>query len=120
MDEVWSDWRTAALSDLAADESRFEAFLNRQVLRFGEVLQGDEAMRTWINERARIYLPLVVDRYRNRLSQFISDKVKEWNETELVEKLELNIGADLQYIRINGALVGGVVGLLIHAVSKHL
>lgn len=120
VDEVWAEWRTAAFNDLHAEDSRFEAFLARQVLRFGEVLENDEAMRAWVNERARRYAPQLVDRHRARLGRFIADKMKEWNETELVEKLELNIGADLQYIRINGALVGGAVGLLIHAVSRYL
>ena len=120
VDEVWSEWRDAALHDLASEDSRFEAFLARQIIRFGEVLENDEAMRLWVNERARVYAPQLVERYRHRLGQFISDKMKEWNETELVEKLELNIGADLQYIRINGALVGGIVGLILHAVSIYL
>lgn len=120
VDEVWRDWRTAAFQDLASEHSRFEAFLARQIIRFGAVLEHDEAMRRWVNDRARNHAPQLVERYRHRLGQFIADKVKEWNEAELVEKLELNIGADLQYIRINGALVGGIVGLILHAVSQYL
>ena len=120
IDEVWAEWRAGAVRDLTAESSRFEAFLAAQVLRFGQVLEHDEAMRSWVNDRARKHLPDLVDRYRNRLGRFIADKMKEWNETELVEKLELNIGADLQYIRINGAVVGGIVGLIIHAVSLYL
>lgn len=120
VDEVWAEWREAATRDLHAQDSRFEAFLCRQVLRFGDVLEGDPAMRQWINDRARRYVPQLVERHRGRLGQFIADKMKEWNESELVEKLELNIGADLQYIRINGAVVGGLVGLVIHAVSIYL
>lgn len=120
VDEIWSEWRTAMQRDLDSDDSRLEAFLARQIVRLGDVLENDEAMRNWVNERARRHIPLLVDRYRHRLGRFIADKMKEWNETELVDKLELNIGADLQYIRINGALVGGMVGLVIHAVSKYL
>ena len=120
VDDVWREWRAALARDLESDQSRLESFLTRQIMRFGEVLEHDEAMREWVNERARRHVPRIVDRYRHRLGQFIADKMKEWNETELVEKLELNIGADLQYIRINGALVGGMVGVLIHAVSIYL
>lgn len=120
VDEVWREWRDAALADLASENSRFEAFLTRQILRFGEVLEHDAAMRQWANDRVRAYVPQLVERYRHRLGRFISDKMKEWNETELVEKLELNIGADLQYIRINGALVGGIVGVILHAISLYL
>lgn len=120
IDDVWREWRTAAFQDLASADSRFEAFLARQICRFGEVLENDPAMRRWVNERARDHAPQLVERYRHRLGQFIADKMKEWDEAELVEKLELNIGADLQYIRINGALVGGLVGLALHAVSRYL
>ena len=120
VDSVWNEWRNAAVQDLESDDSRFEAFLTRQMLRFGDVLEHDEAMREWVNDRVRNYAPELVDRYRHRLGVFIADKMKEWNETELIEKLELNIGADLQYIRINGAVVGGLVGLIIHAISIYL
>lgn len=120
VDQLWTEWRTAVHRDLESDDSRVEAFFARQILRFGEALENDESMRRWINDRARNHVPQLFDRYRDRLGRFIADKMKEWNETELVEKLELNIGADLQYIRINGALVGGLVGLLIHAASKFL
>lgn len=120
VDEVWTEWRAAATRDLHAPDSRFEAFLARQVLRFGEVLDNDDAMRAWVNARARRYAPQLIERHRARLGRFIADKMKEWNESELVDKLELNIGADLQYIRINGALVGGAVGLVIHAASRYL
>lgn len=120
VDQVWTEWRTAMQRDLESDDSRLEAFFTRQILRFGEALENDESMRRWINDRARRHVPRLFDRYRDRLGRFIADKMKEWNERELVEKLELNIGADLQYIRINGALVGGLVGLLIHAVSTIL
>lgn len=120
VDDVWREWRNAALDDLAAEDSRFEAFLARQIIRFGDVLENDESMRLWANDRIRRLAPQLVERYRHRLGQFIADKMKEWNETELVDKLELNIGADLQYIRINGALVGGLVGLILHAVSLYL
>lgn len=120
VDGVWREWRDAALADLASEHSRFEAFLTRQIIRFGDVLASDPGMQAWVNDRAREYAPQWVERYRHRLGRFIADKMKEWNESELVEKLELNIGADLQYIRINGALVGGLVGLVLHAVSVFL
>lgn len=120
VDEVWGEWKAALSRDLDAEDSRIESFIAGQIVRFGDVLEQDGAMRDWVNERARRYAPQLVDRYRVRLGRFIADKMKEWNETELVDKLELNIGADLQYIRINGALVGGAVGLIIHAVSKYL
>lgn len=120
VDEVWNEWRAVLARDLDSPDSRFEAFVSRQITRFGDVLENDPAMRDWMNDKARLYAPQLMDRYRARLGHFIADKMKEWNESELVDKLELNIGADLQYIRINGALVGGIVGLALHAIGRYL
>ena len=50
----------------------------------------------------------------------MEESVKSWNSSELLRKLELNIGKDLQYIRINGALVGGIVGLMISTLATFL
>lgn len=59
----------------------------------------------------------VVSTNRMKIGELISNSVNEWNEDEMVEKIELMIGSDLQYIRINGTVVGGLVGVLIHLIS---
>jgi uncharacterized membrane-anchored protein YjiN (DUF445 family) len=74
--------------------------------------------------RADVRLSLMVRdgvmRYKEQAAQFVSDKVKGWDSREMVEKLELSVGRDLQFIRINGTLVGGLVGLVIYSVSQWL
>ena len=74
--------------------------------------------------RADVRLSLMVRdfvmRYKEQAAQFVADKVKSWDSTQMVEKLELSVGKDLQYIRINGTLVGGLVGLAIYVVSQWL
>ena len=61
-----------------------------------------------------------VMRYKGRAAQFVADKVKSWDGALMVQKLELSVGRDLQFIRINGTLVGGLVGLVIYCVSLWL
>ncbi|MDO5639291.1 MAG: DUF445 family protein [Neisseria sp.] len=61
-----------------------------------------------------------VMKYKDRAALFVSDKVKGWDSGQMVEKLELSVGKDLQFIRINGTLVGGLVGLVIYVVSQWL
>ena len=61
-----------------------------------------------------------VMRYKGRTAQFVADKVKSWDGALMVQKLELSVGRDLQFIRINGTLVGGLVGLAIYCVSLWL
>lgn len=59
-----------------------------------------------------------VYQYKDRAAVFVSDKVKSWHSGQMVDKLELSVGRDLQFIRINGTLVGGLVGLMIYCVSE--
>ena len=58
-----------------------------------------------------------VDRYGTELTRIISDTVDRWDGKETAERVELQVGRDLQFIRINGTLVGGLIGMLIHAIS---
>ena len=60
------------------------------------------------------------EEHREGIGRFISAQVKDWDEAYMVRQFELNIGADLQYIRINGTLIGGLAGLLIHATTQFL
>jgi uncharacterized membrane-anchored protein YjiN (DUF445 family) len=60
---------------------------------------------------------LAVDENRLAISSLISDTVRSWDATETSRRIEGAIGKDLQYIRVNGTLVGGLVGLVIHAVK---
>jgi uncharacterized membrane-anchored protein YjiN (DUF445 family) len=64
--------------------------------------------------------PRLIERYREDIRQYIIARVAEWNTQEMTVELERNIGRDLQFIRINGTLVGGCVGLLIHTVTQLL
>jgi uncharacterized membrane-anchored protein YjiN (DUF445 family) len=86
----------------------------------GTRLQRDEAIRRWINEQIEAAAPLAIERYREDIRRYIEERVDEWNAQEMTAELERNIGRDLQFIRINGTLVGGLVGLAIHTVTQLL
>ncbi len=77
-------------------------------------------IHAWIDTQLITEAPPLIDKYRRTLGLFIAAQVRAWNDTFLVEQIELNIGRDLQFIRINGTLVGGLVGLLIYALSQFL
>ena len=62
----------------------------------------------------------VVDRYGEELASVITATVERWDGQEAARRIELHVGPDLQFIRINGTLVGGLVGVLIHAVTLAL
>ena len=84
----------------------------------GERLAGDAALRDWINAELQAAAPRLIVRYREDIRHYIVARVQGWDAAEMSAELERHIGRDLQFIRINGTLVGGVVGLLIHAFTQ--
>jgi uncharacterized membrane-anchored protein YjiN (DUF445 family) len=81
-------------------------------------LDGDEVRKARLNRRLRTYTQRTLSLYRFDIGAYIERVVHDWDSTTLVDRLELQVGKDLQYIRINGTLVGGLVGLLIFVASK--
>ena len=73
-----------------------------------------------IDARLAWWLRTLIERYKHHGARFVADKVKAWDSRQMVEKLEHSVGRDLQFIRINGTLVGGLAGLVIHAVGQLL
>jgi uncharacterized membrane-anchored protein YjiN (DUF445 family) len=84
----------------------------------GRWLQEDPGRREEINRRIRAVALHLLLGYRVEIGTYIERVVRNWDSTTLVERLELQVGKDLQFIRINGTLVGGLVGLLIFIASK--
>ena len=115
---LWSQMIAWAQDDLAAADSilRGQVVLGAQSL--GEKLSADAAMRGWINEQIRDAAPRWIERYREDIRQYIIARVGHWNAAEMTNELERNIGRDLQFIRINGTLVGGLVGLTIYSATQ--
>jgi uncharacterized membrane-anchored protein YjiN (DUF445 family) len=85
---------------------------------FGERLEEDRDIRRWIDEQILAAIPPLVEERRAAIGRFIEDQINGWQESKLVEELERHIGPDLQYIRINGTLVGGLAGLAIAAATQ--
>jgi uncharacterized membrane-anchored protein YjiN (DUF445 family) len=115
---LWSQTIAWVQDDLASADSvlRHQVALGTRSL--GEKLGADRAMQGWINEQIRTAAPRWIERYREDIRRYIIARVGEWNATEMTNELERNIGRDLQFIRINGTLVGGLVGLAIHSATQ--
>ncbi|PIT07431.1 twitching motility protein PilT [Snodgrassella alvi] len=73
-----------------------------------------------LDTRITLCTRFTIRQNKNRVSQFIAEKIKSWDSKQMVDKLELSVGRDLQFIRINGTLVGGFIGLIIYIVSQWL
>jgi uncharacterized membrane-anchored protein YjiN (DUF445 family) len=105
-------------TDLAAPESRIRAQVERAVIGAAHMLMEDHALRGKLNGWLCEMLATVAERHGEDASQFIQERVGRWDAAELTRKLEEAVGRDLQYVRLNGTIVGGFVGLLIYTVSK--
>lgn len=115
---LWTHMIEWIRRDIGRTDSTLRARVSQATLGLGEQLQADEAMRNWINTQLISAAPRWIERYRNDIRLYIVARVSDWNADEMTDELERNIGRDLQFIRINGTLVGGLVGLLIYTVTQ--
>jgi uncharacterized membrane-anchored protein YjiN (DUF445 family) len=111
---IWSHLKGWLRNDLRSADSSLRMGIAATTLTFGRKLAADEGMRSWINEQILTSAPPFIEKYRDRIRLFIEKQVSEWDERFMVDQIEMNIGKDLQYIRLNGTLVGGMIGLIIH------
>jgi len=92
--------------------------LERALIAFGDWIRHDEQIGITINRWLGIALLRIIAPRRAEIGIFIAQVVERWDSKTLVNRLELQVGRDLQYIRINGTLVGGLVGLIIFTARK--
>ncbi|MDT8320059.1 MAG: DUF445 domain-containing protein, partial [Xanthomonadales bacterium] len=115
--ELWADLVLGLERDLANPESRLRGQLDRLVEGLAEEMEQDAEMQSWVNDWLTDSAVLVVEENRHAIASLISDTVRNWDAADTGDRVELAIGRDLQFIRVNGTLVGGLVGLVIHAVK---
>ena len=89
-----------------------------EILRsMGQSLEHDERMKRAINQFARRAVAGMAASYGGSIVKLVSETVRGWDARTITARLENAVGRDLQYIRINGTLVGGSVGVLLHALD---
>lgn len=111
-----ADIKTALQNDLGRPDSAVMQYAERAVRTLGEQMAVGGLLRDAVNQQVLAAANDVALTLRSRLTRHMSDTIKAWDDEQLVQQLERNVGKDLQYIRLNGTLVGGLVGLAIHAV----
>ncbi len=118
--EAWNTAKAGLLRSLADAESPLRRRATAAVAEIGQRLATEEALQrrvdTWVTDAA-VFL---VDRYRHDIASIITDTVERWDAEETTEKIELMVGRDLQYIRLNGTIVGALAGLVIFSVAHAL
>ena len=116
---LWQEFRDWLGRDLRGEtRSVTRGRIAAMVRAFGERLEADREIRQWIDEQILTAIPPLVAEHRAKIGRFIEDQINGWQEKKLVEELERHIGPDLQYIRVNGTLVGGLAGLAIAVLTQ--
>ncbi|MDO9146597.1 MAG: DUF445 domain-containing protein [Hydrogenophaga sp.] len=115
-------WWHELMGTLRADAVKPESALGERIASVvqaaGQQLQADATLRAWLNTQAQQVLLSLLDSSRETIVGFVAQRVQAWDAHDMSRTLENNIGRDLQFIRINGTLVGALVGLLLHALTQ--
>ncbi|MHC0446028.1 DUF445 domain-containing protein [Flavobacterium sp. 3-218] len=116
---IWDEIKLSITNDLEkGDDSSIKNSIAGLIQTFGNGIKEDQIMIDKINNFIKNDLVSVLLNNKKVIGDLISSTVKSWDGKEVSEKLELEIGKDLQYIRINGTLVGGFIGLVIYGVEQ--
>ena len=116
---AWDELRRIFLADLAAPNSRTNEAIRTGLLSLGSALASDEQMQARL-DGAIEHAALAVVPWRGQIGALITEVVRGWDARTVTQRLELAIGSDLQYIRMNGTLVGACVGCALYLIAYYL
>ena len=117
LDNVWDEIRQRLLTDATATDSRMAARLSEAILAFSHALVDAAPVRDKLNQWLREFATDAVVHRRGAIAALVERVIGQWDGATVSDKFEHYVGKDLQFIRINGTLVGGLVGILLHCIS---
>ena len=113
---LWRAFRSALIAALADPEGPLRTRIQSELEKFAQRVVGERDLRDRLDGYVADLAAFAVKRYGTELTAVISHTINRWDGKETASRVELFVGRDLQFIRINGTIVGGLVGLVIHAV----
>jgi len=116
--DVWTDAKAALVRYAANTDDEGLRPIERGIVSFGDALLSDPALMEKVDGWVLDAVLYVIEQYRAEVGQFIAETVSRWDPQETSRKIELSVGRDLQFIRINGTIMGALVGLLIFWLEK--
>ena len=116
--DIWDNLSERLLADLNSEQPALARAIARMAGNTGKVLASDERASQWLNGTIIAGTSSLVRRYRGEVGDFIESRLALWSKEEMSTRIELAIGRNLQFIRINGTVGGGLAGLLIYALSQ--
>ncbi len=116
--DIWNSIKNTLYRELATDDSALNTYINKALANISEKLEKDKVLQPKIDHWIQINTYKLLLKNTKSVSEIISTTVGTWEGRDLSNKLELEVGKDLQFIRINGTLVGGLVGLTLHFLTQ--
>jgi uncharacterized membrane-anchored protein YjiN (DUF445 family) len=116
--DLWQRIREYVHASLDDPQSPLRLGVQRELRAIGKTLRDDAAAAERLNRWLRQLVVYFVENYRDPLSEVISETIERWDPSATAERIELHIGRDLQFIRVNGTLVGGLIGLAIYGLWR--
>ncbi|KZE78763.1 DUF445 domain-containing protein [Myroides marinus] len=120
MRDLWASTKESLLHQLEDKNSTLRSYISSSLSKIAIDLENNTENKAKINKWIQYTIYRVALKNTKEVGQLIRNTVESWDGQELSDKLELEVGKDLQYIRINGTLVGGLVGLLIYIITSLL
>ncbi|HET8721987.1 MAG TPA: DUF445 domain-containing protein [Nitrospira sp.] len=118
MNDSWAGLKQWLLADLSDSKSEIRAYLDAALAGLGETLKADREFLVMVQQGLRDFVIDLAARHRDRIGELVTATVRDWSVVHMVETIEREVGMDLQFIRINGAVVGGLVGLLLYGLAQ--
>lgn len=115
--DLWKTLKYLLQKQVNTPHGSLHQFIAKSISRITQNLKEDEVLQQRLNQWIHLFLYRMVLRNRKEIENLISATVSGWEAKELSEKLEMEVGKDLQFIRVNGTLVGGLVGVLIYLIT---
>ena len=115
--EIWADLRRKLRADLQDENSAIASSVSSMGKWLGMSLAGDAALRVRLNVRLELWAAQWAPDVAQSVAEHIRATVQRWDAQEMAQLVEQHIGSDLQYIRINGTIVGGFIGLILFVIS---
>ncbi len=117
LDTLWQKSREAIIRAARNPDAAMAGKLGEVLKSMGTTLEGDPRIRSAINQFARRAVAGMAASYGGSIVKLVSETIRGWDARTITARLEAAVGRDLQYIRINGTLVGGLVGVTLHALD---
>ena len=118
MGSLWGDLKQALLDQSNDPDSELRRRIEQTALAFGTALSNDASLRAKVDRWIEGAASYIIEAYRHEVADLIETTVAKWDADEASQRIELQVGRDLQFIRINGTLVGGLAGLAIYSIGQ--